>query len=97
MNNLHMNTQGVHSDDAINKSLNGLQGHFCGKSMIWRQLTLGSNLRVEAVRKAALPSLRTTAKPPTSGEYSKSTTWTPGASRGTAVAQDYNTSDSLTQ
>jgi hypothetical protein len=33
-------------------------------------LTFGSNCREKAVRKAALPSLRTAANPPTKGEYS---------------------------
>lgn len=33
-------------------------------------LTFGSNLRETAVRNAALPSLKTTAKPPIRGEYS---------------------------
>jgi hypothetical protein len=36
-------------------------------------LTFGSNLNEAAVRNAARPSFRTTANPPTSGEYSIST------------------------
>jgi hypothetical protein len=38
-------------------------------------LTFGSNLNEAAVRKAARPSFRTTANPPTRGEYSISTTY----------------------
>lgn len=36
-------------------------------------LTFGSNLSEAAVRNAARPSFRTTANPPTRGEYSIST------------------------
>ena len=38
-------------------------------------LTFGSNLNEAAVRKAARPSFKTTANPPTNGEYSISTTY----------------------
>jgi hypothetical protein len=41
----------------------------------WSTLTFGSNLNEAAVRNAARPSLRTTANPPTRGEYSISTTY----------------------
>lgn len=37
------------------------------------KLTLGSNLRDDAVKNAALPSFNTMANPPTKGEYSIST------------------------
>jgi hypothetical protein len=48
-------------------------------------LTFGSNLNEAAVRKAARPSFRTTANPPTRGEYSISMTYILDSRIGTAA------------
>jgi hypothetical protein len=48
-------------------------------------LTFGSNLNEAAVRNAARPSLRTTANPPTSGEYSISMIYVLHSRIGTAA------------
>lgn len=48
-------------------------------------LTFGSNLNEAAVRKAARPSFRTTANPPTRGEYSISMTYVLHSRIGTAA------------
>jgi hypothetical protein len=49
------------------------------------KLTFGSNLNETAVRNAARPSFRTTANPPTSGEYSISTIYVLHSRSGTAA------------
>jgi len=49
------------------------------------KLTFGSNLNETAVRNAARPSFRTTANPPTNGEYSISTIYVLHSRSGTAA------------
>lgn len=48
-------------------------------------LTFGSNFNDEAVRTAALPSFKTTAKPATNGEYSISVIYLFCSKIGTAI------------